>query len=212
VLSIPCWWLFEFLNIPIQNWHYILDHNYSGLEYNTVTSIDFSTVLPAVMEMAELLASFTLLRPRLNSSDLGPRISKPTAIILVLVGVVSIILPWIFPRYAFGLVWLAPIFILDPINNLARVKSAFGHLRTGDVRFFIVLPLAALLCGFCWETWNFYALPKWRYDVPLVNGVPHLFEMPIAGYAGYLPFGVELFVLYQFLLLILGRRKDNLSF
>jgi hypothetical protein len=36
--------------------------------------------------------------------------------------------------------------------------------------------------------------------------------MPILGYTGYLPFGVELFVLYQFLLLILGRRQDNLTF
>jgi hypothetical protein len=212
VLSIPCWWLFEFLNIPIQNWRYILDHNYSGLEYNIVTSIDFSTVLPAVMEMAELLASFALLRPRLAPLDRGPRMSKPTAIVLMLFGAVCLILPWLFPHYAFALIWLGPIFLLDPINNLARTKSAWRHLRAGDVRFFVVLPLAALLCGFCWEAWNFYALPKWRYDVPLVSGLPHLFEMPILGYTGYLPFGVELFVLYQFLLLILGRRKDNLVF
>lgn len=212
VLSIPCWWLFEFLNIPIQNWHYILDHNYSGLEYNTVTSIDFSTVLPAVMEMAELLASFALLRPRLRPTDVGTRMSTPVAGLLICIGVIALLLPWFFPRYAFGLVWLAPIFMLDPINNLARVKSALAHWRAGDVRFFVVLPLAALLCGFCWETWNYYALPKWRYDVPFVNALPHLFEMPIAGYLGYLPFGVELFVLYQFLLLILGRRKDNLAF
>jgi hypothetical protein len=211
-LSIPCWWLFEFLNIPIQNWHYVLDHNYSGLEYNTITSIDFSTVLPAVMEMAELLVSFAFLRPRLSPTDLGPRVSRPTAIALMFVGATCLILPWLFPRYAFGLIWLGPIFLLDPINNLARTKSAWAHLRAGDIRFFITLPLAALLCGFWWETWNFYALPKWRYDVPLVNGLPHLFEMPILGYTGYLPFGVELFVLYQFLLLILGRRQDNLTF
>jgi hypothetical protein len=212
VLSIPCWWLFEFLNIPVQNWVYVFDHNYSWLEYNTVTSIDFSTVLPAVMEMAELLASFAILRPRLDPTSPGPRASTPVAILLIALGVVGFTLPWLFPYYAFGLLWLAPTFILDPINNRARTKSALAHLLTGDWRFFVVLTLAALLCGFCWETWNFFALPKWRYDIPLVNAMPHLFEMPVLGYTGYLPFGVELFVLYQFLLLILGRRKDKLTF
>jgi len=38
--------------------------------------------------------------------------------------------------------------------------------------------------------WNFYSLPKWKYDVPFVNRF-HIFEMPLLGYAGYLPFGLE---------------------
>jgi hypothetical protein len=37
---------------------------------------------------------------------------------------------------------------------------------------------------------NFYSLARWQYSIPYVQ-VLHLFEMPILGYAGYLPFGLE---------------------
>jgi hypothetical protein len=38
--------------------------------------------------------------------------------------------------------------------------------------------------------WNFYSMPKWIYTVPGVDRW-HVFEMPLLGYAGYLPFGLE---------------------
>lgn len=218
ILSMPFWWLFEVLNIPVQNWHYILDRPIpmdqplGWLEYHTISSIDFSTVLPAVMEMAELLAGFAVLRPRLPKDAVGQRLSPLQVVLLMAIGVVGIILTIVSPTYAFGLVWLGPIFLIDPINNLAGVRSAFGRLLAGDWRFIAVLALGALFCGFFWELWNSQALPKWYYTVPLVGDTLHLGEMPLPGYLGYLPFGVELFSFYQFVLLILGRRKDNLGF
>ncbi|MFA5903865.1 MAG: hypothetical protein WC836_07995, partial [Desulfobacula sp.] len=48
----------------------------------------------------------------------------------------------------------------------------------------------SLVCGFFWEMFNFYSLARWQYSIPYVQ-VLHLFEMPILGYAGYLPFGLE---------------------
>jgi hypothetical protein len=220
LLSIPFWWLFEFLNLPMQNWVYLFDHpidtnTVNGwIEYHLYSSICFSTVLPAVLEIAGILASFAALRPRLAPNDPGPKVKVSTAIILMLIGVACLILPIFVPYYAFGLVWLGVAFLLDPINNLARAKSALGHLRAGDWRFYALMPLAALCCGFFWEMWNSLALPKWIYTIPLVESwrIPHFFEMPIIGFSGYLPFGVELFVMYQFALLVLGRRKDILTF
>jgi hypothetical protein len=50
--------------------------------------------------------------------------------------------------------------------------------------------LAALMCGFFWEMWNAYSLSKWSYQVPYLD-VLHVFEMPLAGYSGYLAFGLE---------------------
>jgi hypothetical protein len=38
--------------------------------------------------------------------------------------------------------------------------------------------------------WNYYSQAKWIYTVPYVNRFK-IFEMPILGYAGYLPFGLE---------------------
>jgi hypothetical protein len=210
VYSSPFWWVFEGLNVPVQNWHYRLDHPYTALAYIVLVSIDFSTVLPAVMEMAELLASFRALRPKLRPPLRGRRLSVPTALALVGLGGVMLCLPFVYPRVAYGLVWLCLIFVLDPINNLAGGKSAFGHLLAGDWRFIVTLPLAALCCGFFWELWNSRALPGWYYTVPGLETAPHLFAMPLPGYLGYLPFGVELFAMYQFALLLTGRRADAL--
>jgi hypothetical protein len=49
---------------------------------------------------------------------------------------------------------------------------------------------AALVCGFFWEMWNYGSLAHWEYAVPYV-GQFRIFEMPLLGYAGYLPFGIE---------------------
>jgi len=115
----------------------------------------------------------------------------------------------VFPRYCFVLIWLSVALILDPINNLLRRKSALAHIAVGDWRF-IVLPLAGLCCGFLWEMWNFYALPKWYYTISYVS-FWKIFEMPLLGYSGYLPFALELFAMYQFVLLLLRRKEDYLA-
>ena len=209
LISSIFWWCFEGLNIPVQNWHYILDQPYSPFAYFLIASLNFSTVLPAVMETAEFLSTFKRLKPRLPANELGPRLSIRAALILIGSGIVCFILPWLFPHYFFGLVWLCLALILDPINNLFGRKSTVAHILARDWHFF-VLPLAGLFCGVFWEMWNYYALPKWYYTVPYV-GFFKIFEMPILGYTGYLPFALELFAMYQFVLLITGQRKDFLA-
>ncbi len=210
VISSMFWWVFEGLNVPVQNWHYILDQPYSPLAYFLLASLDFSTVLPAVMETCELLATFKSLHPRLPASDPGPRLSLWILLPLEAAGIACFILPWVFPDYFFALIWLSLVLILDPINNLLRRKSVLAHLAVRDWRFFI-LSLAGLICGFFWEMWNYFALPKWYYTVPYV-GVWKIFEMPVLGYSGYLPFTFELFAMYQFILLLLRQQEDYLGF
>ena len=218
LFSSPFWWAFEGLNVPVQNWHYRFDHVYSPLSDFFWTSLDFSTVLPAVMELVELVAAIPALRPRLAPDEVGSRLPVGVAVTLVGAGVAMIWLAFIYPQQAFPFVWLCLVFVLDPINNLMRRKSASAHLLARDWRFFVTVPLATIICGFFWEMWNSHALPGWRYTVPYINvppylfggPVPHLFEMPLLGYLGYLPFGVELFAMYQFSLMILRMRRDNL--
>lgn len=57
----------------------------------------------------------------------------------------------------------------------------------------------ALVCGVFWELWNWHAYPKWVYDTPGWD-FWHVFEMPLFGYLGYLPFGLELYPLAHLLL------------
>jgi hypothetical protein len=209
LVSSVFWWAFEGLNVPVQNWHYVFDQPYSPFVYFLFASLNFSTVLPAVMETAEFLSTFKALRPRLPANNPGPRLPLPVTLGVVALGIVCLVLPWLFPRYCFCLVWLCLVLILDPINNFFGRKSALAHIAVKDW-YFIVLPLGGLLCGFFWEMWNYYALPKWYYTIPYV-GFFKVFEMPILGYTGYLPFALELFAMYQFILLLTGRRNDFLA-
>jgi hypothetical protein len=38
--------------------------------------------------------------------------------------------------------------------------------------------------------WNYCSMPRWGYSIPFVHRF-QIFEMPLLGYAGYLPFGLE---------------------
>jgi hypothetical protein len=208
--SVPFWWVFELLNAPVQNWHYRWDQAYTPLMMVLVSSLAFSTVLPAVTEMAELVGSTRWLTPRSQAPRVGPRAKMWVAFALSAVGIALVALAVLFPYYAFGGLWLCLIFLLDPLNNRAGRPSALGHLLTGNWRFFVVWPLAGLCTGFFWELWNSRALPNWYYTVPLVDSAPHLFAMPLPGYMGYLPFGVELFVMYQFTCLVARKLTEAL--
>ena len=87
------------------------------------------------------------------------------------------------------MVWVAPPTLLISLAALLRAPHALSGIGSGDWRSPVSSVLAALLCGFFWEMWNFESYAKWVYDIPYVN-ILHVFEMPLLGYAGYLPFGV----------------------
>jgi len=53
-----------------------------------------------------------------------------------------------------------------------------------------------LLCGVLWESWNFWSDAKWVYSVPLVD-FWHVFEMPLLGYLGFMPFALECYLFWQ---------------
>lgn len=71
----------------------------------------------------------------------------------------------------------------------------------------ISLMLGCLICGFFWEMWNYYAYPKWIYQIPGVDFI-HVFEMPLLGYLGYIPFSFEIFAFYHFVSRT-SRREEN---
>jgi hypothetical protein len=76
----------------------------------------------------------------------------------------------------------------------------------------MALWLGGLLCGFFWEMWNLHSYPKWIYHVPY-DGFWKVFEMPILGYLGYLPFAMELYLMAQLVLprkagIPLGERSE----
>lgn len=192
LFSVPLWWVFEGFNEFVGNWNYHMPVRYTALEYFLLASLAFSTVVPAVLTTTELVRSF-----RLDPSKGLPaiRTTKARLIGVHLAGWLMIVLTWLWPRYAFPLVWLSVIFLLDPVVTVLRGRSVASYLGERDWSPVFNLGLGTLICGFFWEMWNFYAMPKWTYDVPIV-GFWHVFEMPLLGFTGYLPFGLEIYVVY----------------
>lgn len=58
------------------------------------------------------------------------------------------------------------------------------------------IALAGLLSGLLWEYFNFWADSKWIYVI--LKDAPHLFEMPIYGYLGFIPFAFSTVGVYLF--------------
>jgi hypothetical protein len=96
----------------------------------------------------------------------------------------------ILPTLLFPLLWVSPLIIVVASQVALGEQTFLSRLANGDWRDVVVCPLAALLCGWFWEMWNVCSLAKWEYAIPFVDRF-HLFEMPVLGYAGYLPFGLE---------------------
>lgn len=190
--SIPLWWTFELFNEVVGNWTYHLPRDYGPVAYALLASLAFSTVVPAVLTTCELVRSFNLDPLR----ALPPmKVESRTLIALFCVGVAMVVATVLWPSYAFPLVWLSLIFLLDPIATALRGRSIAWHLRRGDWSPVANLGIATLICGFFWEMWNLRALPKWTYDIPYADWL-HVFEMPLLGYGGYIPFGLEVYIMF----------------
>lgn len=190
-LSAAFWWLFEWLNRFVGNWHYRGVEGFTAPEYVFFASIAFSTVLPAVLSTLEWLRSL----PRLERacSDLWP-VRPPSgwrfgAGVLGLAAVGGYALArW--PGVLFPLVWVAPLLAVMGTQMVFGRATAFAPVASGDWRPLLLPPIAGLICGLHWELWNSASLAHWEYTVPYVDRF-HLFEMPALGYAGYLPFGLQ---------------------
>jgi hypothetical protein len=199
--SVPAWWLFELINKRTQNWIYIDDGSIGPVEHALLASLAFSTVIPAVFGTSEFVASFGWVK-RMSR---GPRL-RPTPRVLngfQVAGLAMLGLTLAWPRFFFPFVWLSVFFILEPINHRLGNRTLLERTRSGDWRPVVSLWTGTLICGFFWEFWNYWSFPKWIYSVPFVD-FGRIFEMPVLGYGGYLPFALELFALYHLLAGILG--------
>ncbi len=192
-ISAPAWWLFELFNKRTQNWRYWGEEQFTGLQFFIFSTISFTIVIPAVFETAELWSAY--LRP-LRGPTLGP--TRRTMNMFFLTGLVMLTLLLIWPRYFFPFLWLSLFFLLEPLNAALGFPTLLTATKEGNWTPVATLGLGALTCGFFWEMWNYFAFPKWTYNIPFVD-FARIFEMPLLGYGGYPTFALELYALYNFL-------------
>ena len=189
-LSALFWWYFEFLNRFVQNWFYLGVDGFSPWRYGLHATIAFSTVLPAVMSTQEWMRSIW----RLPDLALPVAVSRITirrlALALLITSSIALTLLGIFPSLLFPFLWFAPLLLLLGLQGLGGEPDLLTEFRVRGWQVIYLPALAALQCGIFWELWNYYSAAKWIYAVPFVHRF-QIFEMPVVGFTGYLPFGVE---------------------
>ncbi|MCF8109935.1 MAG: hypothetical protein K9J85_00450 [Desulfobacteraceae bacterium] len=185
------WWFFEYLNRFVGNWYYVGVEMPGPAQYIVYATVCFSTVLPAVWSTAELLESFSFFKKAYrNFFVVRPGNPRLVASALLGIGAVGLFFLGIFPNFLFPLLWVSPLLIIVCFQVIDGRRHIFSPVRHGDWSRLLCFAAAALVCGFFWEMWNFYSMARWEYSVPFVHGF-QIFEMPLLGYAGYLPFGLE---------------------
>ncbi len=196
VASAPVWWLFEVINWRTGNWEYLGTSAFTPLEYYALCTLCFSTVMPAVFETAELVRTFRWVA----ALPAGARVpdTPRTGRRLGFMGAGMLALTLLWPAFFYPFVWISLALMFESVNRRLGRRHALEWLKRGDWRPVLALSLGALICGFFWEMWNYWSWPKWVYHTPGAQFC-HVFEMPLLGYGGYVPFALELYGLRNFL-------------
>lgn len=204
LVSMPIWWIFEFHNYFLRNWHYLIPHDHSALQIIVESTICFSTVVPAVFETAELVATFGFVNRFRSAKRIIVQTRHLWLVMYLAVGLFAGVL--FLPRYFFPFTWIWLFLFIDALNFMRGRISLIEQASRGDWRTIGTLAIAGLTCGFFWELWNFFAMPKWYYTIPFFD-FAKVFEMPLLGYGGYVPFAWELYAMYQWIIGLTGARS-----
>jgi len=203
VLSISGWLIFEYFNFFIRlNWYYPLAGLISHDKFLIYAVLGSSAFIPMAFEWYQFLCTFPGLVVRYKY---GPKLawSRGFRLGLLIVAFVGLVASAYFPDGLFFVVWLAPLIVLAIALGMLGIWTPFISIKErGDWSFLLVFAPTFLFQGLFLEGANWLSVPHsadglihgynpgyWTYIIPFVNQV-HVFEMPLLGYLGYLPFSV----------------------
>ena len=201
-VSVPVWLVFELFNLRLRNWSYHdlppeLPLRWLGY------CLAFASVIPALLELSSLFQS------ALKGKSMSRVRLKVTPGLLnrfMLFGFLLLALSVLFSNLFFPFVWLGFIFLLDPVNYRLNIDSLLADMEKRYGNRILSWLLAGLAAGVLWESLNFWAGSRWEYTIPYLN-FGKIFQMPVFGYGGFLPFALEVFTMYALLDFI--RRKTR---
>jgi len=193
LISIGSWMIFEGYNVLLGNWTYLelpgnLLWRYAGYAWA------FATISPGMFLIYETLNDFV---PGSDPKE-HPKLPAPVFWGFVVFGAACLIVPLVWPSaWMTPLVWMGFAFLLDPImGRWFGERSILAEFFTGHYRSMPLFFLAGLIAGLLWEFWNYWAISKWEYNVPYLGHIK-LFEMPVLGFLGFMPFIIESFAIYK---------------
>ena len=205
MVSISGWLVFEWLNFFVKiNWYYpkalLVPHD----EFLLYAVSGSSGLMPMAFEWYDLLTSFRGLRRRYGS---GPKIraSQSLKMALLVISFAGLFAVAFLPNLLFFILWLAPLIILAVMLERFGIWTPFTPISKGNWSPLLLFSMTYLIQGLFLESWNYISAchqngsilthnpAYWAYSIPYVDFL-HVFEMPIFGYLGYLPFGAYCWV------------------
>jgi hypothetical protein len=201
VASVSGWLIFEYLNFFVDdNWIYPAGNLIPDNEFTIYAVIGSAGLMPLAFEWYTLFLTFDGMKNRFAS---GPKLTMPSWLGTALLVFSFIMLFFIafYPDTLFTLLWVIPLLILSVVLEKLKIWTPFNLIKKGDWSSVMLFALAYLVQGFLLEFWNYFSATHengqiitqtpayWAYSVPYIN-VYHVFEMPLLGLMGYLPFGV----------------------
>ena len=195
--SIPIWCVFDTFNFySIKAWDYI------GIPPRLADKLigyffAFASIVPGMLMSGQMLANFHLFDWARFKKRPMPRW---LLWISFLVGVGMLIWPMLDHNPITNLtLWTSLVFLIDPINYYLGRPSMWRDWSSGWYGRTLACFAGGLFCGLLWEFWNYWALGKWVYQLPFLGRLENIryFEMPVIGLIGFLPFGIECWIMWQ---------------
>jgi hypothetical protein len=204
VTSVGVWMFFDWVNFFfIHAWDYHFVAALGMVDGWVSRLVAFGAISPAMFLAAGLFGRLGLRRLR------GPRLPAGAGwgCAMILAGVPALAFPFLV-RDPVGCLtlWIGVFLVLDPINDALGAPSLISDWREGRFGRTVSLMAGGLFCGFLWELWNYWAAAKWTYDLPFLGALERLrlFEMPLAGFAGFPPFALECWAAFNTILAVAG--------
>ena len=183
--STTVWLIFEALNLVLKNWGYVAVAASGWIRWPGY-ALAFATVLPGVLLTAQVYRG-----PGGLEKPEGPALQPGSLAAGVPAGGrrLSGLAPGLSPlRLPPG---LGGVFLpAGPLLRSLGGPSLIARFLRGERREHLCLLAAGLICGLWWEAWNWFAISKWVYTLPVLN-FWKVFEMPLLGFLGFPPFALE---------------------
>jgi hypothetical protein len=196
--SVLIWCLFDWINF-----YYIRAWTYIGMPVENFWSrfwgyaLAFGAIVPGMLLSGQVFMNLGWFDRARSPAWRMPRWAKWFALVS---GGAMLLWPFVHRNPVTNLtLWTSLVFFLDPINLKLGRPSMFRDWQAGWYGRTLAAFAGGLLCGLLWEFWNYWALAKWTYHLAFLGPTENIryFEMPVLGLLGFIPFGLECWVMWQ---------------
>ena len=206
--SIAGWMIFEYLNLFVnEDWYYPAGNIIPAMEFLVYAILGSSGLMTMCFEWFCLLQTYPRLSQR-YSNGLKINLPKWLKIIFLILAFGGMFSSGLFPNGLFFALWVCPLLILAITMSLLGIWTPFTPIAQGNWSPVLVFALTYVLQGIFMEGWNYFsaihvvdgtvishAPAYWAYSLPYIN-VLHVFEMPLLGFLGYLPFSLYCWIFW----------------